>query len=240
MQADRIASIQAWRSPRSAAEAGSRMSVLSYFAKFTPFLRLIGLPIYQAILAEKFIWGREQEIAFNNLKFIISLEIQLHHYDPEQILVVTSDASAVSMNASYFNFNTQTGELTLINSQTKFFQMLSYVIPLCRKNLCHSCSHCLKVNHIYVLIQKRHGACATHQVFNIYRGQKRITANNLMNQFIFLVCPGCQFIMSMVRHFYYLTYYPDSSKVFIWKMIMQYRGKWANLFPRWTSWKLIL
>ena len=121
MQSDRIKSIQTWRSPRSAAEAGSRMSVLGYFSKFAPALRLIGLPIYKAIIAEEFRWGKLEEIAFENLKFLISLEIQLHHYNPNEILIITSDASAVSMNASYFNFNKNTGEMNLIDSQTKLF-----------------------------------------------------------------------------------------------------------------------
>ena len=121
MQSSRVAAIQAWRSPKSAAEANSRMAVLSYFSKFCPAFRLIGLPIFHAIKAEKFHWGKLQEIAFNNLKFLISLQISLSHYDPNQVLLITSDASQMSMNASYYNFDTTTCELKLLDTQTKLF-----------------------------------------------------------------------------------------------------------------------
>ena len=121
MQSSRVAAIQAWRSPKSAAEANSRMAVLSYFSKFCPAFRLLGLPIFHAIKAEKFQWGKLQEIAFNNLKFVISLQISLSHYDPNQVLLITSDASQMSMNASYYNFDTTTCELKLLDTQTKLF-----------------------------------------------------------------------------------------------------------------------
>ena len=118
---NRVKSILEWRHPKSQAEAGSRMSCLSYFSKFIPALRLIGLPIYQCIKADKFHWGEQQAKAFENIKFVISLLISLNHYDPSKILLITSDASAVSMNASYFNFSPETGELKLIDTQTKLF-----------------------------------------------------------------------------------------------------------------------
>ena len=101
--------------------ASSRLSVLGYYSKHIPFLRLLGLPIYNAIAADKFQWTKECEIAFSNLKFVISLEIELYHYDPDQILITTSDASAVGMNASFFNVSKITGELSLIDTQTKLF-----------------------------------------------------------------------------------------------------------------------
>ena len=62
-----------------------------------------------------------QEIAFNNLKFVISLQISLSHYDPNQVLLITSDSSQMSMNASYYNFDTKACELKLLDTQTKLF-----------------------------------------------------------------------------------------------------------------------
>ena len=56
-----------------------------------------------------------------SLKFIISLLVILNHYDSNKILLITSDASQVSMNASYFNYSPETGELVLIDTQTKLF-----------------------------------------------------------------------------------------------------------------------
>ena len=56
MQHDRIKAIMKWRSPKSCAEAGSRLSVLGYFSKFAPFLRLLALPIYHMISGGEFYW----------------------------------------------------------------------------------------------------------------------------------------------------------------------------------------
>ena len=47
--------------------------------------------------------------------------ITLNHHDPEKILLITTDASQVAMNASYFNYTPETGELVLIDSQTRLF-----------------------------------------------------------------------------------------------------------------------
>ena len=121
MQHDRIKATMKWRSPKSCAEAGSRLSVLGYFSKFAPFLRLLALPIYHMISGGEFYWKKEQEEAFSNVKFLISLNVEIYHYDPNKILLITSDSSHVSMNCSYFNFDTDTGELFLIDSQTKLF-----------------------------------------------------------------------------------------------------------------------
>ena len=121
IQESRIKSILAWRHPKSQAEAGSRMSCLSYFQKFIPALRLIGLPIFQCIKSENFVWGKLQAESFENLKFVISLLISLNHYDPNKILLITADASQVGMNASYFNYTPETGELLLLETQTKLF-----------------------------------------------------------------------------------------------------------------------
>ena len=101
IQSNRVKSILDWRHPKSQAEAGSRMSCLSYFQKFIPALRLIGLLIFQCIKSEKFVWGKLQAESFENLKFVISLLISLNHYDPSKILLITSDASQVATNAAF-------------------------------------------------------------------------------------------------------------------------------------------
>ena len=41
--------------------------------------------------------------------------------ESNKVLVIMSDASKVSMNASYFNYTPETGELVLIDNQTKPF-----------------------------------------------------------------------------------------------------------------------
>ena len=121
MQDIRVQSILKWRSPRSAAEAGSRMSILSYYSRFAPYLRLLALPIFHAIKQKKFQWGKLQEEAFRNVLFVIALQIKMANFDPEQILLITTDSSAVAMSGAFFNFCPKTGELELIDSITKIF-----------------------------------------------------------------------------------------------------------------------
>ena len=121
MQDVRVKSILSWRSPRSAAEAGSRMSILSYYSRFAPYLRLLALPIYHAIKQKKFKWSKLEEEAFRNVLFVIALQIKMANFDPEQILLITTDSSAVAMGGAFFNFCPKTGSLQLIDSITKIF-----------------------------------------------------------------------------------------------------------------------
>ena len=119
MQEIRVRSILNWRSPRSRAEAGSRISVISYYSKFCVYLRLLALPILAAMKKEKFTWGKLEEESFRNILFIISLQMKMSHFNPSWILLITTDASHVAINASYFNFHPKTGELQLFDTITK-------------------------------------------------------------------------------------------------------------------------
>ena len=121
IQPQRVRAIMQWRHPKSQAEAGSRLSCLSYYSRFIPALRLIALPIYQVIKSEKFFWNKLQAESFENLKFLVSLLISLKHHDPNQTLLITSDASQIAMNASFFNYSPESGEIELIDTQTKLF-----------------------------------------------------------------------------------------------------------------------
>ena len=122
MQDIRVKSILDWRSPRSAAEASSRLAVIGYYSRFAPFLKLLALPIYCAINDKKgFKWGQLEEESFRNVLFVIQMQIQLSHFNPTAILLITSDASAVALNGSFFNFYPSTGQLELIDSCTKIF-----------------------------------------------------------------------------------------------------------------------
>ena len=121
MQDIRVQSILNWRSPRSRAEAGSRISVISYYSKFCVWLRLLALPILAAMKRENFTWGKLEEEAFRNILFVISLQIKMSHFNPDWILLITTDASHVAINASYFNFHPKSGELQLFDTVTKIF-----------------------------------------------------------------------------------------------------------------------
>ena len=119
MQEIRVKSILNWRSPRSRPECGSRISVVSYYSKYCVWLRLLALPMLAAMKKEVFSWGKLEEQSFRNVLFIISLQMKMSHFNPSEILLITTDASHVSINASYFNFHPKSGELELFDTVTK-------------------------------------------------------------------------------------------------------------------------
>ena len=94
---------------------------MSYFSKYIIGYRLIALPLIQCLKQEVFEWTPSCQISYNNLKFLISLNISLAHFDPNLILLCTSDSSQVSMNAAYFMFNPKTLDLRLMDTQTRLF-----------------------------------------------------------------------------------------------------------------------
>ena len=118
MRSARVRAIQDWRKPKSFRELNSRLAVLSYFSKYIIGYRLIALPLIQCLKQEQFEWTPSRQIAYNNLKFLISLNISLAHFDPDLILLCTSDSSQVSYNEAYFMFNPNTLEIRLMDTQT--------------------------------------------------------------------------------------------------------------------------
>merc|ERR1712020_464665 len=121
MSASRVRAISDWRSPKSFGELNSRLAVLSYFSKFVIGYRLVALPLIMCLKKPTFEWTPQCEISFNNLKFLIALNISLAHYDPDKILLATSDSSQVSYNAAYFLFDPKTLDLKLFDTQTRLF-----------------------------------------------------------------------------------------------------------------------
>ena len=121
MSSARVRAIMDWRNPKSFGELNSRLAVLSYFSKYVIGYRLIALPLILCLKQPTFEWTPACQIAFNNLKFLISLNISLAHFDPDKILLATSDSSQVSYNAAFFMFDPKSLDLRLIDTQTRLF-----------------------------------------------------------------------------------------------------------------------
>ena len=121
MSSARVRAITDWRAPKSFGELNSRLAVLSYFSKYVIGYRLIALPLILCLKQTTFEWTPSCQIAFNNLKFLISLNISLAHFDPDKILLATSDSSQVSYNAAFFTFDPKSLDLRLIDTQTRLF-----------------------------------------------------------------------------------------------------------------------
>ena len=119
LESSRIKAILEWRSPRSIAETESRLSVLSYFSSKIPGLRLIALPLIAVIRSGVFKWGLFEEQAFQNLKFLIALQIKNFNFNPDYKLVLTNDASKVAISSCLFQLNPNSSQLELLDTQTK-------------------------------------------------------------------------------------------------------------------------
>ena len=119
LESSRIQAILEWRSPRSIPETESRLSVLSYFSSKIPGLRLIALPLIAVIRSGVFKWGLFEEQAFQNLKFLIALQIKNFNFNPDYKLVLTNDASKVAISSCLFQLNPTSSQLELLDTQTK-------------------------------------------------------------------------------------------------------------------------
>ena len=84
MSSARVRAIMDWRNPKSFGELNSRLAVLSYYSKYVIGYRLIALPLILCLKQTTFEWTPSCQIAFNSLKFLISLNISLAHFDQDK------------------------------------------------------------------------------------------------------------------------------------------------------------
>ena len=82
MNNDRLQSILNLRSPRSVAECASRLSTINYYGVYLPFLKRISLILWQMIKKGKFIWTKIHEEAWQNVKFLCSLQVKNFIFQP--------------------------------------------------------------------------------------------------------------------------------------------------------------
>ena len=129
----RIKAILEWRSPRSIPEVQSRLASLSYFSPQIPALRLIGLPLIQLVKKGKFKWTLHEEQAFNNLKFLIALQIRNFIHNPDFRIVITADASLVSIATCIFQLNPETGMLELLDTQSRLLNQAERTYSACQR-----------------------------------------------------------------------------------------------------------
>ena len=96
----KVQAIQKARPPQNEKEARSFVGLVQYSAKFIPNLATIGRPIMDLTRKRvKFVWGNEQQSAFERLKSLISRADTLVYIKNDCKTRIIADASPVNLGA---------------------------------------------------------------------------------------------------------------------------------------------
>lgn len=91
---DKIKAILEAPQPQNTTQVKSFAGLVNYYSKFVPNVSSIMKPIYQLLKKNnRFEWNHDCEVAFNQIKKIISSDNVLTHFDPELPIILSTDAS---------------------------------------------------------------------------------------------------------------------------------------------------
>ena len=111
----KIAAIRDAKEPKDASEVRSFMGLVQYSAKFIPNLASVARPIQELTRkGAKFIWGKDQQSAFQELKRLITHADTLAYYKVGCRTRIVADASPVGLGA------------VLTQQQGKEWRVISY------------------------------------------------------------------------------------------------------------------
>ena len=97
---EKVAAIRDARPPKDATEVRSFMGLVQYSAKFMPDVASVAKPIQELTRqGVAFNWGEEQQMAFQELKRVISRSETLAYFRTECRTRIVADASPVGLGA---------------------------------------------------------------------------------------------------------------------------------------------
>lgn len=97
---DRIHSIRNFRRPSTVEETRSFLGLINYVGRFIPNLSTLAEPLYRIIKqSNEFIWGKDQDEAFEIIKTKMSSIDYLGYYCPFDETYIIADASPVGLGA---------------------------------------------------------------------------------------------------------------------------------------------
>ena len=100
-------------------ELHSRLSSFQYQSVFIPFLKHISYPLQFLLRKNEFRWTEIEELSWQLLKQVATLNLKLTVPDPQDNLVLTTDASKIAASANLFR--EKDGKLELVAVNSNFF-----------------------------------------------------------------------------------------------------------------------
>ena len=136
------------KKPSSLYELHSRLASFQYQSMFLPYLKHILYPLNYLLKKKEFTWGPIEERAWNSAKALSVLGLKLTVPNPEDDLILTTDASKVA--AAGCLFRVKNGKMELVSVTSKYFSTAdlgkcSYVLESI------SLAYALKVFSAYLL-----------------------------------------------------------------------------------------
>ena len=96
----KVEAVQKAPAPSNVSELKSFLGLLNYYSKFLPNLSSVLSPLYSLLQADKiWTWGHEEEESFTAAKALLSSSKLLVHFDPNNPLMLSCDASSYGVGA---------------------------------------------------------------------------------------------------------------------------------------------
>ena len=127
---DRISAVLRKPHPTNLKELRRFLGFVSYYRRFIENLSLHAYPLYNLLKKKaKFVWGTEQQTAYDYLIKELSKEPILVHYDPEAAHEIRTDASEEGLGAVLVQIKGDKRHLVACASRTLKPNEVSYAIP---------------------------------------------------------------------------------------------------------------
>jgi len=107
------------KKPSSLYELHSRLAAFQYQSHFLPYIKDVLYPLHFLLRKKQFSWGPIEERAWQQAKMLVSLSLKLTIPDPEDELVLTTDASKLAASACLFRV--KNNQLQLVSLSSKYF-----------------------------------------------------------------------------------------------------------------------
>jgi RNase H-like domain found in reverse transcriptase len=109
------------KKPSSLFELHSRLASFQYNSVFIPYLKHIAYPLQFLLRKGEFTWGPIEEMSWQLLKTIATLNLRLTIPEPGDNLVLATDASKIAASACLFR--EKDGKLELVGTNSKYFSV---------------------------------------------------------------------------------------------------------------------
>ena len=128
MNLERAQAILDIRTPRSIPELISRLSTWTFSAPFIPMCKKLSIPLLLLAKSGKFYWDQACAEAFNEIKFLISLNIKNVIMDPLHLKVIQVDSSRLAMGGVIWQVDSN-GQLQLLSTVSTVLSQSQYKSP---------------------------------------------------------------------------------------------------------------